>query len=120
MKILKNKIFMLFMIIFILMFIIPLIIVKLFNHTSVLGCLILLLMIIYPIFSIVVGIIVGKNLKKLWYIPLIIFIIFPMLYWIVLETIEFDFYIYSFGYFVISSLVMVITHFINKKLIDNK
>ena len=115
MKLFKNKIFLLFFSTVIFMLIIPFIMLSVLDQLDVLGFIFLALFVIYPIFSLVVGIVVGRNLKKLWYVPLINFVIFPMLYWIVLETIEFDFYLYSLGYLVVSCIAMFLTYYLKKK-----
>lgn len=119
MKVIKNKIFLLFMVTFVSMFIIPLLVVNILKEDAVLGILILLLMCVYPIISFIIGIVVGKDICKLWYIPLINFILFPILYWIVMKDIVWDFYIYSFGYLGISIISIIITYLINKKVKKN-
>ena len=120
MKILKNKVFLLMALEFVTMFIMPLLTVNFVHYKSVFLCLILLLLAVYPIVSIIVGIIVGKDIRKLWYIPLINFLLFPRLHWIVFKSVELIFYMYSFGFLVITSVSALITYFINKKLNKNK
>ena len=120
MKILKNKVFLLMALEFVTMFIMPLLTVNFVHYKSVFLCLILLLLAVYPIVSIIVGIIVGKDIRKLWYIPLINFLLFPRLHWIVFKSVELIFHMYSFGFLVITSVSALITYFINKKLNKNK
>ena len=95
--------------------IIPLIFINLAQPHEFMGIMILLFFIINPILVIFVNLIIGKYMKKLWWIPLMFSIIFLISYWIILEEIIFDLIVYAIMYLIIGLIVMFISFFISKK-----
>lgn len=115
MKFMKNKLLMTIIIIIVTMFIVPFIIFNSIDSLSGLGWILIFLFLINPIISIGLGIYNGLEFQKNWFIPLVIFVAFPLLYWIILKEIIFDFFIYSAIYMIINFITMLITFAIVKK-----
>ena len=79
------------------------------------GLFIILFFIVNPLVSIIIGIIFNYNIKKSWWILLLLAIIFPICYAIALEEIVFDLYIYSLGYFIIGIITIFICNILKNK-----
>ena len=91
MKVLKNKFLISIITIIITMFIVPFGIFNNVDNLSAVGWILIFLFLINPIISIGLGIYNGLEFRKICFMPLIIFIAFPLLYWIILQEIIFDF-----------------------------
>lgn len=115
MKIIKNKVFHVVLILFLTMFILPLLI---FNNNAsgltTIGWVLILVYIIYPIISFSLGIYNGKNFCKVWFIPLIIFVIFLLSYWIIFKKIILELIFIALIYTILSYLGMCIPYIIKK------
>ena len=79
------------------------------------GIFVFLFFIINPLLSVVCGIFAGRNIKRLWSLPLILAVLFLIGAWLFFEFGEPDFLIYGSVYFVIATLVMLISSFIKQK-----
>lgn len=115
MKFTKNKILISILIIIVTMFILPLLIVNNIDSLSAMGWILIFFFIINPIISIGLGIYNGLELHKSYFIPLLVFAVFPILYWIILQDVIYELFIYSTGYMIISFIAMLITTVIIKK-----
>lgn len=111
---LKNKIKLIFTIIILVLFIIPLILVKLSKPHEFMGLMVLLFFIINPITTIIVNSIIGKDMKKIWYMPITFSAFFLLFYWIILKEIILDLLVYAIGYLVIGIICMFVSFLITK------
>ena len=92
----------------------PFAVVSFFKEAGM-GVFVLLFFIINPLLSVVCGIFAGRDIKRLWSLPLILAVLFLIGSWLFFEFGEPDFLIYGSVYFVIAALVMLISSFIKQK-----
>lgn len=111
---LKSKIILTNLILIIEMFFIPLILVYISNPQDAMGILIIFLFILNPFISLIIGIISGFEFKKMWWEPILTCFIFLISYWIILQDIILDFFIYAFIYLAFGSITMLITFLLRK------
>jgi len=110
----KNKIILSFLLILLTMFVFPVFIVNFVEPHNSMGWLIILFFGINPILSIVLGILAATDIHRMWYIPLLVPFLFPVLYWIILQQFVVDFYVYSLGYFVVGLVAMIISRLLSR------
>ncbi len=97
-------------IILVVLFFVPFIAVKLTHTHDVMALCLMLFFVVNPIFSMIAGIYSGLEIKRMWYIPLVIAVVFLLSAWIVFEMGETDFMIYAGAYCIISTISMLITY----------
>ena len=68
-----------------------------------------------PLFSVFSGVYAGLNIRKLWHIPISVFVWFLFGAWLFFEMGEMAFLLYGGCYFTISVISMLITYFIKKR-----
>ena len=117
MKFLNNKIFISFLIIIITMLIFPLLIVNFTKSLNGVFWFLLLLFAINPIISFSLGVLSGIEIRKLWFIPLMLFILFPIFYWVVLRDVVLELFVYSSGYLMIGVGAMLVTFYLKERTI---
>ncbi len=100
---------------FFLMFILPWLAVTLVPSDAGMITTIFLLFAVDPIYSIIVGVFAGKNVKTLWWLPIVTVIIFLAGAWTFFEIGEPDFVLYGGGYLLISSIAMLVSAFAHKE-----
>lgn len=93
----------------------PLIFIKLAQPHEFMGIMILLFFVVNPIASIFLNSMVGRDIKKLWWTPMMFCIIFLLSYWFVLKEIILDLMVYAMIYLIIGIIVMLISFFISRK-----
>lgn len=96
--------------------IIPLISLKFIQPYEFMGVIVLLFFIINPIVSMIISSMVGKDINKLWWIPIVFSIGFLFCYWIILKEIILDLTIYALIYLILGILCMFISWIIAKKI----
>lgn len=109
----KRKAIFSFMLIIFIMLIIPACI-ELLDPKNAMGMIIICFFAINPILSIVLGIIASTEIKKLWWIPIVSAVIFPLLFMIVIKDFVLDLYIYSSMYLILSFVAIGISLAIKK------
>ncbi|MBR5140247.1 MAG: hypothetical protein IKV16_04245 [Clostridia bacterium] len=72
-----------------------------------LGTYVILIFAVNPIASAAINLLVGKDIKTLWWFPILFNVIFLLSYWIVLEEVVWELGIY---YLIISILAMLISY----------
>ena len=70
---------------------------------------------INPLYAMVCGGFAGRNIKQLWALPIITAVLFLAGAWLFFEMGEIAFLLYCGCYFVIGTVAMVISSFINKR-----
>lgn len=103
----KTKIISTIIILMVTMLLIPLIIANCLETNIGIGWIFIFFFGINPIVSLGLGIIAGTDIRKLWWIPLLIAIVFPLLFGIIIKEIVWDLYIYSGIYLILSIIGMV-------------
>ena len=70
------------------------------------------LFILNPLLAIVLGLMSGTDLRKLWWIPFMAALLFPLLLGIVLGQIVVELYVYAAAYLLVGVLAMLSMHLI--------
>ena len=112
---LKKKIIIAVTSMFLILLIIPFVFINLSQSYEFMGIMILLFFVVNPIAVVIINLIIGKDLKKLWWMPILFCIIFLLSYWLILEEIILDLIIYAICYLVIGIIFMFISKFISVK-----
>lgn len=105
---LKNKVILIITVILLVMFLLPLIVVRLSDAHSVMGLMMILFFVINPIMTLLLSVLAGTDINKLWWVPVLIAISFPLLYIGALGELILDLFVYSLGYFFIGTLMMIV------------
>lgn len=105
---LKKKLSIIIIIMLSILFILPLIFINLLEPRDGMGVLIILFFIINPISIISINSIIGKDIKKLWWIPIIFSILFLLSYWLILNEIILELIIYAIIYLIIGIICIII------------
>lgn len=116
MKSVRIKFLISVLVIIMTMAVLPLVVINIADSWDALGYFLLLIIILNPVIAIILGIFNGSMFYKLWYIPLIILIVFPLFFWVVLKEVILELYIYSAGYAVLNLCAMIITHTVVKNV----
>ena len=108
-----KRIIMILALIIISMLVVPLILINTVKADAGLLVVLILFFCIYPVVSAFVGVIAGKDMKYLWYMPILVAVLFWILSSITYKS-AFPF-VYSAVYLIISAICMLITHKTTKK-----
>ncbi len=97
------------------MFILPFGVAKLASECAGMALCMLLFLVIDPIYSIILGVIAGRNIKTLWNLPIISAIAFLAGTWIFFDIHEPWFIVYAATYLCIGIVAMLVTNYIKRK-----
>ena len=75
---------------------------------------------VYPLLAVVLGAMAGTDLPRLWWIPLAMAALFPLLFGIAIRDLVWDLYIYSAIYLPLGGVSMLLMHFVKKNSTKNK
>lgn len=78
------------------------------------GLFLLLFFIVYPLISALLGGLAGSDIRRLWWMPIVLAAIFPLLFSIVVLQFVWDLYLYSVIYATVGIVFMLITSLILK------
>lgn len=78
------------------------------------GLFLLLFFIVYPLISALLGGLAGSDIRRLWWMPIVLAAIFPLLFSIVVLQFVWDLYLYSVIYATVGIVFMLITLLILK------
>ena len=112
---LKNKLIITSTIKLVVLLALPLIFVNLAKPHEAMGLMMTFFFAINPVASVIVSLFVGKDIKKLWWIPLSFAIVFLLSYWFVLSEIIWDLTIYAIIYALLGLLTMIILWIAKRK-----
>lgn len=98
------------------MFILPLLTVLFVRSDAGMATCFILFYVVNPMYSIFLGVHCGKNIKKLWIVPILSSIICLISFWILFEFKEIAFVIYAIAYLILSLIFMLITFYVNIKI----
>ncbi len=68
-----------------------------------------------PLYSVIIGVFTGKNIRHLWSLPIISAMLFLIGTWIFFDMGETAFILYAVVYFVLAIVAMLISMFIRKR-----
>lgn len=97
------------------MFILPFAVAKFASECAGMALCMMLFLIINPIYSIILGIVAGQNIKALWNLPLISAVAFLAGTWLFFDIHEPWFIVYATTYLCIGVVAMLITNYIKRK-----
>ena len=111
----KKKMIITFTIMVAVLFILPFILVKIAQPHEVMGVMILLFFGVNPITAAVVNSMIGKDVRKFWWMPGLFASVFLLSYWFVLGEIILDFMFYAVIYLIIGLVFMLGSFLVAKK-----
>lgn len=97
------------------MFILPFAVAKLASECLGMALCMMLFFVIDPSYSIILGIVAGRNIKALWNLPLISAVAFLAGTWLFFDIHEPWFIVYATTYLCIGVIAMLITNYIKRK-----
>ena len=112
---LKKKIFIILTIILCILLVLPFILIKISKPHEFMGIMIILFFVVNPITTAIVNSMIGKDIKKLWYVPILFCIAFLLSYWLVLNEIILDLIFYAAIYMLIGIIFMIGSWLLVKK-----
>ncbi len=115
---LKNKIIISISTIVIFMLAIPFMATNIESAEIGLGIFSILIIVINPIISIIIGILIGDNYKEIWYIPIIEVLMFLLFFFILFQDVETTYLVFAIIYLTLSYTSIIVTNIIIK--IKNK
>lgn len=107
----KKKICIAIVTMLVVMFILPLIAVHIVSSDAGMALCFILFFAVNPLMVIALSIMAGTELRKLWWIPLLAAVLFPVFFGIVVKELLIDLFIYSALYLAVGLLAMIGTHF---------
>ena len=112
---LKKKIFIILTIIINVLLILPFILIKVSKPHEFMGIMVMLFFVVNPITAAIINSMIGKDIRYMWWMPLLFCIVFLLSYWLVLEEIILDLIIYALIYLIIGLIFMMASLFVVKK-----
>lgn len=103
----------------IVMFVLPFVVARLASECSGMALCMILFLIINPIYSVVLGFNCGKNIQRMWNLPLVSSIAFLAGTWLFFDIREVWFIIYASVYLIIGCAAMGISKYLNRRNIQN-
>ncbi|MEY8337649.1 hypothetical protein AALB16_06400 [Lachnospiraceae bacterium 62-35] len=100
----------------VIMLVLPWLAVAFVNSDGGMAVCLILFFAVDPIYFIIIGIFAGKDVKRLWSLPIISAILFLLGTWIFFDMGESAFITYAGIYFVLGMLAMLISMFITLKI----
>ena len=113
----KKKLIISFVTMLAVLFLLPFIFIKTAKAHEFMGIMILLFFGVNPITTAIINSMIGKDIKRIWWMPLLFSIVFLLSYWLILKDVIFDLMIYAGIYLIIGLIFMFISSFIAKKQI---
>lgn len=96
------------------MFILPFAVAKLASECAGMALCMILFLVINPLYSIILGIVSSRNLKKMWNLPIFSAVAFLAGTWLFFDIHELWFIAYALIYLFLGIVTMFITHFLTK------
>ena len=110
----KNKLIISLTSMFVILFVLPLIFVNLAQPHEFMGIMIIFFFGVNPLAIVVISALVGKDIKKMWWTPIVFNIIFLLSYWIVLKEVILDLSFYAAIYLVLGMISMIVSKLVVK------
>lgn len=116
----KKKVFIILIALLIVMLILPLVSVRLVSFDAGMALLIVLFLILNPATVIVLSIMAGTDIKKLWWTPVLTAVVFPVFCAIVFKETVVELLVYSGLYLGIGVVAMLGSCFGNRRMQKRK
>ena len=111
----KKKIFIILTIMLCVLLILPFILINISKPHEFMGITIMLFFVVNPLTTAIINSMIGKDIKKMWWLPILFCIVFLLSYWLVLEEIILDLVFYSVIYVIIGLIFMIGSWYFRKK-----
>ena len=98
-----------------ILLLLPFIVIKTSKEVEFMGIMIILFFIINPIAAAIINSMIGTDVKKMWWLPLLFSIMFLLSYWLILEEIILDLTFYAVIYMIIGIISMITSCILKKK-----
>ena len=92
------------------MLVLPLVAIEMAEEFATIGLWILSFFVLNPLLVICLSIMAGTDIRKLWWTPLVIAALFPLLFGVAIRDLVWDLYFYSAIYLPLGVLAMLGTH----------
>lgn len=99
------------------MLVLPLAVIKLSPAHFVTGFIMLLFFAVYPVMSAVLGALAGSDIKKLWWMPVAVALLFPLLFSLAVSEMVWELYIYSVIYLLAGLFFMAVSALVVKFIV---
>ena len=93
------------------MLVLPRFAVEFLEGMATTGLWMLSFFVVYPLLVVVIGIMAGTDIRRLWWLPLLSAISFPLLFSVAICDMVWDLYVYSAIYLPMGSIAMLGTYF---------
>ena len=111
----KKKKFIILTIILCVLLILPFILINISKPHEFMGITMMLFFVVNPLTTAIINSMIGKDIKKMWWMPILFCIVFLLSYWLVLEEIILDLIFYAVIYIIIGIIFMIGSWFFTKK-----
>ncbi len=98
------------------MLILPVLVLHNVDGWDAMGYLILFFLVLYPVLAVAIGVLAGTDIKKLWWLPVGSAVLFPPFFWLSLDGVIWELYLYAAIYLGLSALGAVPTALIKHAL----
>ena len=99
------------------MLVLPLAVIKLSPAHFVTGFIMLLFFAVYPVMSVVLGALAGSDVKKLWWMPVAVALLFQLLFSLAVSEMVWELYIYSVIYLLAGLFFMAVSALVVKFIV---
>ena len=103
----KKKIFIILTIMLCVLFILPFILINISKSHEFMGITMMLFFVVNPLTTAFINSMIGKDIKRMWWMPILFCIVFLLSYWLVLEEIILDLVFYAVIYIIIGIIFMI-------------
>ena len=103
----KKKIFIILTIMLCVLFILPFILINISKSHEFMGITMMLFFVVNPLITAFINSMIGKDIKRMWWMPILFCIVFLLSYWLVLEEIILDLVFYAVIYIIIGIIFMI-------------
>jgi len=104
----KKKVIFVTIFMILILLVLPLISINVIEPLSGMGLIIMSFFIINPIASVIISVLMCKEIKRVWFLPLVFGILFLVSYWIVLNEVIYDLWVYAIFYVILGYITMII------------
>ena len=112
---LKNKLIITSILELLVLLILPLIFLNLAEPHEAMGLMMIFFFAVNPITSFVISSFIGKDVKKLWWIPILFAFVFLFSYWLILNDIVLELSVYAITYTLIGYVAMTVSWLVARK-----
>ena len=103
----KKKMCIILTVMLCILLILPIILINISKPHEFMGITMMLFFVVNPLTTAIINSMIGKDIKKMWWMPILFCIVFLLSYWLVLEEIILDLVFYAVIYIIIGIIFMI-------------